>query len=164
MEFFIELEPAPWKVGNASHFINIERRLKQQVHFLRDLRDNKKLITAGPYAILNAIAPRAAYIINTDSWESLSRILHEDPMMIYQGPRISYLANWEEAMAKHADTVGSEHGRESLEEDVRIDEGLNLTRAREPWQDVLFEQSREIQMLRAEIARLSKQIEDLEKK
>lgn len=129
MKFWIELGPAPWKVGNASHFINLERRLKQQVSFLRDLRD-RKIIEVGPFAVLNSIAPRPAFLINADSWESLSRLLHDDPMMIYQGPQISYLADWEEAMAKHADTLGSSHGRKSLEEDVAIDLGLNLSRRR----------------------------------
>jgi len=126
MKFWVELAPAPWKVGNAAHFINVESRLKRQVEFLRDLRDNQKVIEAGPFAILNAIAPRAAYIINSESWESLSRTLHDDPMFYLQGPQISYLGDWEEAMAKHADTAGSEHGIEDLQRDVRVDLGLDL--------------------------------------
>lgn len=125
MKFLVELEPAPWKVGNASHFINVERRLQEQVAFIRKLRDSKALLH-GPWAILNASAARTAYVINSDSWEHLSHTLHEDPMAVYQAPRISYLADWEEAMGKHADTIGSKSSRSSLEEDVRIDLGVNL--------------------------------------
>lgn len=125
MRFWVELKPAPWKVGNASHFINVERRLAQQVGFIRGLRDNK-VIETGPFAILNADAAKAAFVINAESWEKLSHILHEDPMAVYQVPRISYLADWEEAMAKHAQTIGSKGSTKSLEEDVRIDLGLNL--------------------------------------
>jgi hypothetical protein len=125
MKFWVDLAPAAGKVGNASHFLNVERRLKQQVSFLRSLRE-RKLIEAGPYAIINRAQAATAYIINTDSWEQLSKILHEDPMAIYQGPQIHYLADWEEAMGKHADTIGAE--RAGLEEDVRIDLGLNVGR------------------------------------
>lgn len=125
MRFFVELGPAAWKVGDASHFINIERRLKLQVPFLRDLRESG-VIEQGPFAILNRVAPSPAFVASVDSWEHLSRVLHDDPMMIYQSPQISYLADWEEAMAKHAETVGSDDARRSLEEDVRIDRGLNL--------------------------------------
>jgi hypothetical protein len=125
MKFWVELEPAPWKVGNASHFINVERRLAQQVDFLRNLR-KEKVIEVGPFAIINAAAAKAAFIVNTDSWERLSHLLHEDPMAVYQAPRIGYLADWEEAMAKHASTIGSSRATKSLEEDVRIDTGLYL--------------------------------------
>src|SRR5215467_11308845 len=91
MKFFVELAPPQWKVGNASHFVNLERRLKQQVGYIRSLRD-KKIFEAGPFAILNREAAATAYIINTESWESLSHILHEDPMFYLQAPQISYLA------------------------------------------------------------------------
>ena len=162
MKFWVELAPPPWKVGNASHFINVERRLKQQVAFLRDLRDNKKVIEAGPFAILNAPAPKGVYMINTESWESLSRTLHQDPMFYLQAPQISYLADWEEAMAKHADTAGSEHGLEDLENDVRTDLGLNLQRQPQPeveiLRDQIRDQSREIQMLRGEIETLIRRL------
>jgi hypothetical protein len=125
MRFWVELGPPPWKVGNASHFVNLERRLKAQVPFLRGLRD-RRVIEVGPFAVLNRIAPAPAFLINTESWESLSRLLHDDPMFYLQSPQIAYLADWEEAMAKHADTVGSDQGVRSLEEDVRVDLGLNL--------------------------------------
>ncbi len=160
MKFFVNLKPSPWKVGNAAHFINVERRLRQQVGFLRGLRD-QKTIEAGPYAILNAIAPSPAFIINADSWEGLSRILHEDPMMIYQGPDIHYLADWEESMAKHADTIGSDRARVSLEEDVRIDTGMNLPRAREALEEIVRDQSREIQLLRTEVGDLLRRVAEL---
>jgi len=127
MKFFVELAPARWKVGNASHFVNVERRLKHQVAYIRSLRE-KRVFEAGPFAILNRDAASTAYIINTESWETLSHTLHDDPMFYLQAPQISYLADWEEAMAKHADTIGGEGSLHSLEEDVRIDLGLNLKR------------------------------------
>jgi hypothetical protein len=160
MKFFVNLQPAVWKVGNASHFINIERRLKQQVPFLRALRD-KEVIESGPFAVLNAAAASAAFIINTNSWESLSRTLHEDPMAIYQNPVIHYLADWEEAMAKHAETVGSEHGVESLQGDVRTDLGLDLPRPRDAVQTLIYEQGKQIELLRAEVATLTKHLEEI---
>ena len=122
MLFHVELEPSPYKQGNAAHFINVERRLKLQVPFLRKLKD-EGIIVDGPWAILNCAMPRVAYVAECESWEHLSRVLHDDPMMIYQAPRISYLSDWEEGMAKHADTIGSEGGRTDLEQDVLIDQG-----------------------------------------
>ncbi len=163
MKFFVELAPPPWKMGNASHFMNLERRLKRQVGFLRELRD-KKTIEAGPFAVLNAIAPRAAFIVNTDSWESLSRTLHNDPMFYLQSAEVKYLGDWEEAMAKHADTIGSSHGAHDLEQDVRVDLGLDLPRPRDPVQELLSEQKREIDLLRAEVGTLLAQVGQLSQK
>lgn len=162
MQFFVELAPPPWKVGNASHFVNLERRLKGQVGFLRNLRD-KKVLQAGPFAILNEIAPRAAFIIETGSWEELSRTLHADPMFYLQAAHVRYLGDWEEAMAKHADTIGSEHAARDLEQDIRIDLGLDLAKPRDPVQQIIAEQSRQVELLRAEIGTLLGQIETLKK-
>jgi len=157
MKFFVNLKPAPWKVGNAAHFINVEKRLSRQVGYLRSLRD-KKVIEAGPYAILNAEAASASFVINTDSWESLSRILHEDPMAVYQGPEIHYLADWEEAMAKHAETIG---GDKSLVDDVVVDTGAYLPRPREGLEEVIRDQAKELQLLRAELGNLLKRVTEL---
>lgn len=158
MRFLVILNPAPWKVGNASHFINIERRLQKQTAFLHELRD-KKQFELGPYAILNAGAPKPAYVINTESWESLSQTLHEDPMAIYQEPEIHYLGDYDQAMNKHANTTGSASSVHGLAEDVRVDLGLDLPRQRDPLMEVLAEQREEIRLLRAELATLSKHLE-----
>jgi len=125
MKFWVQLQPPEWKVGNASHFVNVERRLKMQVPYLRKLRESK-VIEHGPYAILNAAAAQTAFIANTDSWEDLSHILHDDPMFYLQAPLIHYLGDWEKAMAKHAETIGGAEAAISLEEDIRTDLGLRL--------------------------------------
>lgn len=122
MKFFVILRPAKWKVGNASHFINVERRLKRQVDYIRGVREKGK-IEGQPFAILNAEAAMTSFMANVDSWEELSHILHEDPMAVYQTPEIHYLADWEQAMNKHAQTIGSDDTMKDLMEDVRIDMG-----------------------------------------
>jgi len=154
MQFLVIHRPAPWKVGNASHFLNVERRLAQQVRFIRSLRD-KKTIESGPYAILNAAAAMTAFIANTDSWESLSHILHEDPMAVYQAPDIYYLSDWEKAMGKHADTIGADR---TLLEDVRVDAALDLPRQRDAAEATLQAQADEIRLLRAEVGTLIRQL------
>ncbi len=124
MLFFVNLEPSPYKQANAAHFINVEKRLKRQVEFLRKLRDDG-IIVDGPYAILNALFPSPCFKMQVDSWEQLSRILHDDPMFPYQVANVKYLADWEEAMGKHADTIGSHAAEEDLMHDVLIDTGLD---------------------------------------
>lgn len=152
-QFYVDLAPAPWKVGNASHFVNVEKRLRDQVTFIRDLK-KKGVLEAGPWAILNRVAPSPSFVANADSWEQLSRMLHEDPMLPYQGPNIHYLADWEEAMAKHAETTGSDEGIRRLQEDIRVDLGLDLPRQREPLESIVYQQANEIKLLRAEIGTL----------
>lgn len=124
MLFEVTLTPHPAKQANAAHFINVEKRLKRQVEHLRKLREEGTIVD-GPYAILNMAFPSPCFKIETDSWESLSRILHDDPMFIYQMADVRYLADWEEAMAKHADTIGSHTAEEDLSHDVLIDTGLD---------------------------------------
>jgi hypothetical protein len=125
MKFLVLLKPSEHKVGNASHFINVERRLGQQVQFLRS-GPARKIIDGGPWAVLNASAAYVAFTASVDSWEDLSHFLHEDPMSVYQAPEIHYLGDWEKAMAKHAGTVGSDSSVKSLSEDVRTDLGLDM--------------------------------------
>ncbi len=123
MKFWVILRPSPYKQGNAAHFINVERRLRRQVSHLRQLRDTKVIID-GPYAVLNMAAPSPCFTVVAESWEELSRLLHDDPMFPYQHADIYYLADWEEAMAKHADTIGSEDAYADLMQDVLVDTGL----------------------------------------
>ncbi len=124
MLFLVNLKPSPYKQVNAAHFINVEKRLKRQVEFLRKLRDEGTIVD-GPYAILNVAFHTPCFKVKADSWEQLSRILHDDPMFPYQVAEVSYLADWEEAMAKHADTIGSHSAEEDLMHDVLIDTGLD---------------------------------------
>ena len=140
MKFWVELAPPAWKRGDAAHFINVEKRLQRQVGFLKKLRA-QKVVESGPYAILNREVAGVSMLVNVDSWEHLSHVLHEDPMSIYQAPQVSYLADWDKAMAKHESTRGSDR---TLEDDVRVDTGVEL--------------------LRAEIAKLTEQLQAVLKK